>query len=62
MFVRDGKVRFFRKPNQIDKRLPRHLAWHRVARVLLGLQPVEPPYTDYISRLLPGTRELSGGC
>ena len=33
MFVRDGKVRFFRKPNQIDERLPRHMAWHRVARV-----------------------------
>jgi hypothetical protein len=48
MFVRDGKVRFYRKPNQIDKRLPRHMTWHRVARVLLGLQPVEPPFTDYI--------------
>jgi hypothetical protein len=47
-FVRDGKVRFYRKPNQIDERLPRHMAWHRVARVLLGLQPVEPPFTDYI--------------
>lgn len=48
MFIRDGKVRFFRKPKQIDERLPRHVAWHRVARVLLGLQPVEPPFTDYI--------------
>ena len=47
-FVRDGNVRFFRKPKQIDERLPRHMAWHRVARVLLGLQPVEPPFTDYI--------------
>ena len=49
MFVRDGKVRFFRNPNQIDKRLPRHLTWHRVARALLGLPPAEPPYSDYIS-------------
>jgi hypothetical protein len=48
MFVRDGNVRFYRKPKQIDERLPRHVAWHRVARVLLGLQPVEPPFTDYI--------------
>ncbi len=48
MFVRDGKVRFYRKPKQIDERLPRHVAWHRVARVLLGLPPVEPPFTDYI--------------
>ena len=42
-------VRFYRKPNQIDKRLPRHMIWHRVARALLGLPPAEPPYTDYIS-------------
>jgi hypothetical protein len=52
MFARDGKVRFFCKPNQIDKRLPRHMAWHRVARVLLGLPPAEPPYPDYISSLI----------
>ena len=49
MFVRDGKVRFFRKPSQIDRRLPRHMTWHRVARVLLGLPQAEPPYPDYIS-------------
>jgi hypothetical protein len=49
MFVRDGTVRFFRKPNQIDKRLSRHMTWHRVARALLGLRPAEPPYPDYIS-------------
>jgi hypothetical protein len=49
MFVRDGVVRFYRKPNGIDKRLPRHMTWHRVARVLLGLPPAEPPYPDYIS-------------
>jgi hypothetical protein len=48
MFVLDGKVRFYRKPNQIDERLPRHLVWHRLARVLLGLQSVKPPFTDYI--------------
>jgi hypothetical protein len=52
MFIRDGKVRFFRKPNQIDKRLPRHMTWHRVARTLLGLPPAEPPYPDYISSLI----------
>jgi len=47
-FVRDGRVRFYRKPGQIDERLPRHMIWHRVARALLGLQPVEPPFADYI--------------
>jgi hypothetical protein len=49
MFVRNGTVRFFCKPNQIDKRLPRHMTWHRVARALLGLPSAEPPYSDYIS-------------
>jgi hypothetical protein len=49
MFVRDGAVRFFCKRNQIDKDLPRHMTWHRVARTLLGLPPAEPPYPDYIS-------------
>ena len=52
MFVRDGKVRFFCKPNHVDKRLPRHMTWHRVARALLGLPPAEPPYPDYISSLV----------
>ena len=49
MFVRDGKVRFFCNPDQIDKRLPRHMTWHRVARALLGLPPAEPPYANYVS-------------
>jgi hypothetical protein len=48
-FIRNGVVRFFCKPNQIDERLPRHMTWHRVARKLLGLPPAEPPYPDYIS-------------
>jgi hypothetical protein len=48
-FSRDGNVRFFCKPNQIDERLPRHMTWHRVARALLGLPPANPPYSDYIS-------------
>ena len=51
-FVRNGVVRFYRKPNEIDERRPRHMIWHRVARALLGLPPAEPPYTDYISSLL----------
>ena len=49
MFVRNGTVRFFCNPNQIDKQLTRHMIWHRVARELLGLPPAEPPYADYIS-------------
>ena len=49
MFVRNGTVRFFRNPDQIDKQLSRHMTWHRVARELLGLPPAAPPYPDYIS-------------
>jgi Family of unknown function (DUF6492) len=51
-FARDGTVRFFRNPDHIDDRLPRHMIWHRVARSLLGLPPAAPPYPDYISSLL----------
>ena len=49
MFVRDGNVRFYCKPDQIDNRLPRHMTWHRIAREFLGLPLAEPPYPDYIS-------------
>jgi hypothetical protein len=52
-FVLNGVVRFYRKPDQIDERLPRHMIWHRVARALLGLPPADPPYTDYVSTMLP---------
>jgi hypothetical protein len=51
-FVRNSVVRFYRKPNEIDQRLPKHIIWHQVARALLGLKPATPPYTDYISSLL----------
>ena len=51
-FARDGCVRFYRKPNGVDERLPRHVIWHRTARALLGLPPAEPPYPDYIASLL----------
>ena len=32
-------VRFYRKPNTDDERMPRRLVWHRVAGRLLGLRP-----------------------
>ncbi len=51
-FIRDGVVRFYRRPGAVDAGLPRHVTWHRVARELLGL-PVEPalPLPDYISAM-----------
>jgi hypothetical protein len=51
-FVRQGVVRFYRKPDADDERLPRHLIWHRIARTLLGLRPAGPPYSNYVSSLL----------
>jgi hypothetical protein len=51
-FVRDGLVRFYRKPRSITEQMPRHMAWQQIARALLGLPPGDPPYTDYISAML----------
>jgi hypothetical protein len=58
MFVRDGHIRFYRKPDEVDERLPRHVIWHRVARSLLGLPSAEPPFPDYISSLLAWNPEF----
>ncbi|NUR30274.1 MAG: hypothetical protein HOV83_31220, partial [Catenulispora sp.] len=51
-FVRDGVARFYRKPNDIDDRLPRHVLWHKAAREMLGLPAAPPPYHDYVSSIL----------
>jgi len=51
-FRRDGVVRFYRRPDDVDDRLPRHVRWHRAARTLLGLPVAPPPYHDYVSSLL----------
>jgi hypothetical protein len=57
-FVRDGVVRLYRKSHAIAEQLPRHMAWHRIARALLGLPPADPPYTDYISAMLACDPEI----
>lgn len=51
-FLQGGVVRFYRKSNVIAEQLPRHMAWQRISRVMLGLPPADPPYTDYISAML----------
>jgi Family of unknown function (DUF6492) len=49
-FSVDGQVRFYRKADAVDERLPRHRVWHAVARRLLGLPPAASgPLPDYIS-------------
>jgi hypothetical protein len=61
-FIRDGVVLFYRKPNGINERLPRHVIWQRAVRTLLGLPPAEPPYADYISSLLAWDRQSFAKC
>lgn len=51
-YRRAGVVRLYRKPDEVDERLPRHVIWHRTARRLLGLPPAAPPYPDYVSSVL----------
>lgn len=51
-FRRDGVVPLYRKPDEVDGRLPRHVIWHRTARRLLGLPPAQPPYPDYVCSML----------
>jgi Family of unknown function (DUF6492) len=51
-FLREGVVRFYRLPDGVDQRLPRHVAWHNGARALLGLSMAPPPMPDYVSSLL----------
>ncbi len=50
-FQRAGHVRFYRRDDEIDGRLPHHLKWHAVARKLLGLPPASSPLPDYVSSL-----------
>jgi hypothetical protein len=48
-----GAARFYRLPDGVEERLPRHMIWHQVARKLLGLpQTTEPKLPDYISSLV----------
>lgn len=51
-FFHNGAVRFYRMPEEINERLPRHVIWHKNARSLLGLPTAAPPFSDYISSLL----------
>jgi Family of unknown function (DUF6492) len=48
-FQQDGRMRFYRKEQGIDEKLPRHCVWHNVARSLLGVPHASPPLPDYIS-------------
>lgn len=46
----EGVPLLYRTPGAIHSGMPRHIAWHRVAHRLLGLQQMPPlPLVDYIS-------------
>ncbi|MFC8302334.1 DUF6492 family protein [Specibacter sp. NPDC057265] len=49
LFLQDGAVRLFRRPEGIDESLPRHRLWVQTAQQLLGLpRRTELPLPDYI--------------
>jgi hypothetical protein len=58
-FIHQGVVQFYRVPDAIDASMPRHIAWHRVARKLLGIPSIASlPLPDYISAMTPWDRRL----
>jgi hypothetical protein len=51
-FRSDGIVRLYRKPAEVDERLPRHVRWHQAAHAMLGLPAPTVPMPDYVSSLV----------
>jgi hypothetical protein len=56
-FVRNERICFYRKEMGVTERLPRHVIWHNVARILLGLPADPPPLPDYVSAFNVWKRE-----
>jgi Family of unknown function (DUF6492) len=52
-----GRVRLVEQPNAIDESMPNHVAWHRSAEKLLGIEPGSLPMPDFITSLVPWRRE-----
>lgn len=51
-FTVDGKIPLFRMVDAVHAGMPDHVAWHRIARRLLGLPPFTAlPQPDYVSAL-----------
>jgi hypothetical protein len=48
-FIRNGKLRLYRKDGTVTEQLPGHIVWHEVARKLLGLPAAKLPLPDYVS-------------
>lgn len=56
---RDGRVRFYKQPAAIDESLPNHIAWHRSAERLLGIDAAPLPLPDFITSFVPWKRETA---
>jgi len=52
-----GRIRLYCAPDSIDLGLPEHVRWHRTAEQLLGLMTRPTPLPDYITSLVPWSRE-----
>jgi hypothetical protein len=49
--VQNGRLREYRRDATVDEDLPGHVAWHKIARQLLGLPAPKLPLPDYVSAL-----------
>lgn len=47
--VQNGRLRLYRRDGTVSEHLPRHVAWHRIAREWLGLPAPKLPLPDYVS-------------
>ncbi|AYG03183.1 DUF6492 family protein [Gryllotalpicola protaetiae] len=58
----DGTVRFYRKPDAVTDETSRHMGWHRVARELIGTQPLPGPRPDFIAGLVTWNPAIVRAC
>jgi hypothetical protein len=62
-FATPAAVRFYRKPDAITADMTRHVAWHRVARRMIGAAPDGlPPFADPIGSLISWDPEIVRQC
>jgi Family of unknown function (DUF6492) len=52
-----GRIRLVEQRGAIDESMPKHVAWHRSAEKLLGIERGSLPLPDFITSLVPWKRE-----
>jgi Family of unknown function (DUF6492) len=55
----DGRVRLYKDPAAVDESLPSHIAWHRSAERLLGIDAAALPLPDFITSFVPWKRQTA---